>query len=253
MLPILMRLLLVAVLALSSIARSATLFIPAARDAVLYEDPSGATANGAGESLVAGRTNQSSNSRRRSLLQFSLSSLPAGATVTGISLQLHALAVSNAGEALSLHRVLTNWTSGASNPAGTETTGSAALAGDSTWLHSSFNTAFWLTPGGDHAVEASAFATPGLGEGFVIWSGTGLLADVQGWQASPGSNFGWLLRTGETISQTARRFESSESITPEFRPLLIVEYTVIPEPSAAVLGAFSGLLLVRRRRPAVPC
>lgn len=249
MFPILVRLSLTAVLALPVIARSATLAIPAARDAVLYEDPAGATANGAGESLVAGRTNQASNSRRRALLQFSLASLPAGAAVTGASLQLHALAVSNAGEALSLHRVLTNWTSGTSNPSGTETTGSAALAGDSTWLHSSFNTAFWLTPGGDHTLQASAVATPGLGEGFVIWSGAGLLADVQGWLASPGSNFGWLLRTGEAVSQTARRFDSSESATPEFRPVLTVEYTVIPEPGVAVLGAFSGLLLVRRRRP----
>jgi hypothetical protein len=234
MFPILVRLSLAGVLALPGIAMSATLAIPAARDAVLYEDPAGATGNGAGESLVAGRTNQASNSR------------------TGASLQLHALAVSNAGEALSLHRVLTNWTSGASNPSGTETTGSAALAGDSTWLHSSFNTAFWLSPGGDHAVEASAVATAGLGEGFVIWSGAGLQSDVQGWLASPGSNFGWLLRTEETASQTARRFDSSESATPEFRPVLTVEYTVIPEAGATVLGAFGGLLLSRRRRPAVP-
>ena len=56
------------------------------KDNTLYESPTGATSNGAGGSIFAGVTN--TGDIRRALLQFDLSSIPAGATVTSATLRV---------------------------------------------------------------------------------------------------------------------------------------------------------------------
>ena len=230
------------------VVRAATVQLEAMRDAVLYEDVAGAVANGAGEFLVVGRTNQGSGSRRRSLLIFDVSSLPAGAVVTGVEVQLHAQTVTTADLELGLHRMLTAWTSGGSNPGGNEATGVAALTGDATWLHASAPGSLWAVPGGDHVVAASAVTmVTGMG-GFVTWSGAGLVADVEMWRSDPGGNAGWMLRSDELSGQTAKRFVSADSADAGLRPVLVVEFTVVPEASVGLLGVVGGVVLLGRRR-----
>ena len=232
------------------VVRAATVQLEAMRDAVLYENAAGLVANGAGEFLVAGRTNQGGGSRRRSLLIFDVSSLPAGAVVTGVEVQLHAQTVTTADLELGLHRMLTAWTSGGSNPGGNEATGVAALTGDATWLHASAPGSLWAVPGGDHVVAASAVTmVTGMG-GFVTWSGAGLVADVEMWRSDPGGNAGWMLRSDELSGQTAKRFVSADSADAGLRPVLVVEFTVVPEPAIGLLGAVGGVVLLGRRRRA---
>ncbi len=230
-------------------ARAATLLLAPVQDATVYEEASGGTANGGGEFLLAGRTNQASNSRRRSLIQFDLSSLPAGAVITSVSLQLHAQAVATADVELGLHLVTLAWTTAASNPAGNESSGVAALAGDTTWLKASAPGTAWTTPGGDHLATASASLTVGAAAGFLTWTSPQLAADAAGWLAAPATNHGWLLRGDDLVAQTAKRFESVDSATAAFRPLLTVEYSTVPEPAGAALAAAAaGLATLGRRR-----
>lgn len=245
--PILLPLLAAAQL-LPRSAKAATLVLTPAADAVLYEDPAGAQANGAGEFLFAGRTNQASNQRRRSVLRFDLSSLPAGAVVTSASIQLHMVAVITADVNVDLHRVTSGWTAGPANPASFEGNGVAAAAGDTTWLFASYNTLTWSQPGGDAAPAASASTLIGALEGYYTWSTPGMVSDVQAWQTAPAANFGWMLRTDELVAQTAKRFDSGDSLTPALRPQLTLEYTIVPEPSLGALTATGALLLLRRRR-----
>jgi hypothetical protein len=75
-----------------------------------------------------------------------------------------------------------------------------------------------------------------------------MIADAQGWLANPPENFGWMLLTQDEANNfTARRFASSED--PFRAPLLMVEFTVVPEPSAlALFGAGGGLALLWRMR-----
>jgi len=231
-------------------AGAATLALHPVADAVLYEDAAGTTANGAGEFLLAGRTNQASNSRRRSLLQFDASPLPADAVITGVSLRLFLFAVTTAETDLQLHRLSQPWTEGPADPAGNESGGATALAGDVTWRHSNFDQSLWTSPGGDAAGDPSATLRAGTDSGFRTWTGPGLTSDLTAWLVDPSLNAGWLLRDAETVPQTAKRFASGDHADPALRPVLTIEFTRVPEPSAAslLLAAFS--LLRRRTRPA---
>ena len=231
---------------------AATLQLAPVADALIYEDASGITANGAGGFLLAGRTTQASGSRRRSLLQFDFTPLPAGAVITSASLQLHLVTVTTADLAVSLHRLTTPWTAGASNPAGNESSGATALTGDSTWLHASFPETLWTAPGGDHTATPSASSTVTGEAGFFTWTSPALATDVQQWLNLPSTNAGWLLRGDEISPQTAKRFDSADSATPDWRPRLTLTYDLIPEPSSPLLLLSSLVILQssRRYRPA---
>ena len=76
-----------------------------------------------------------------------------------------------------------------------------------------------------------------------------MLANVQEWQALPGANFGWAIVGTEFQSKPANRFASRTSPTVSNRPVLVVDYVPVPEPSAfttLMLAAFS-LGSTRRR------
>jgi hypothetical protein len=91
--------------------------------------------------------------------------------------------------------------------------------------------------------------TVGTTAGFHTWSDPGLVTDVLAWTANPDTNFGWILRDPESTPQTAKRFASSEHADPALRPLLTIEFTPIPEPSAASLLLAAFGLAWRRTRP----
>lgn len=211
--------------------------IPPGRDNTLYESPTGALSNGAGSSILAGRTAQASNSIRRGLLWFDVAgALPAGATVTEVVLRL-TLTASNAGATdVGLHRVAADWGEGASNADAGPGSGAPAQAGDATWRHRFFSGTLWSSIGGDFAAAASASAAVDA-PGDSWWGSTpALVADVQGWLDAPAQNFGWLVRGLETASGTAKRFDTRESPTPETRPELSIRYTLATPAVAATWG-----------------
>ncbi len=232
----------------ATLAPAAILTLTPVQDAVLYEDPTGTAANGSGEFLLVGRTNQASNSRRRSLLQFDLSTLPAGAIITSATIQLHLTIVSTADTGISLYVVTSAWTAGPSDPIGNESTGVTAVLGDTTWLQSSKPT-LWTTAGGDFLPTASATTTVTSTSGYFQWTSAALIADTQNWLANPASNYGWLLAGDETIPQSAKKFESSNSTTSQFRPQLTLEYIQLPEPTQALLLLALPLFCRRQRQP----
>ena len=232
-----------------TVSSAASLSLFPAADATLYEDATGRVANGAGEFLFAGRTNLATNPNRRSLLRFDLSGLPPGAVVTSASLRLHMVAVVTSEALVNLHRVTSGWTAGPSDPIGNEAAGVPASAGDATWLHASFSSILWTASGGDAVTSPSASVLIGTISVYHIWAGSGVLSDVQTWAANPSVNFGWMLRTDETVPFTAKRFESGNSLNVALRPLLTLEYSIVPEPAAAALLGTVALAAGSRRRP----
>jgi hypothetical protein len=69
---------------------------------------------------------------------------------------------------------------GASNAGDPGGMGAPAVVNDATWVHTFYNTGFWIAPGGDSSSTISA--TRGVsGNGAYTWSGSGLIADVQAW------------------------------------------------------------------------
>lgn len=244
-----------AVLLALGIARASgaeTITLNPIADATLIQE-NGALANGRGLGLFAGNIGAGVGFARRGLVEFDTGAIPPGSIITGVSLTLTMTrANSNSGAvSIGIHRVASEWTEGPSHAGSVNGQGAPAQPGDTTWTHRTFGGALWTSPGGDFANLASATRTLGTGLGAYTWASTPrMVADVQGWLASPGSNFGWMLVGDESTFTTTRRFASREVGNVSQRPRLVVEYTV-PGPWSAGLAAVGGLLgIARRRKPA---
>ncbi len=194
------------------------------RDDTLYESLIGNQRNnGAGQQLFAGKTRE--GAVRRALIAFDIAAgLPAGSTVTRVTLTMF-MSRSVAGDAeVGIHLVLAAWQEGAADAGGNEGGGADADQGDVTWTQRVFKSLDWDAPGGDFSNGASATATIG-GIGSYTWESTSqLVADVQSWLDNPAANFGWLILGDESSSQTTKRFASKDNGEAENRPLLVVEY-----------------------------
>jgi hypothetical protein len=202
-----------------------TVLIEAGRDATLIEDPDGSLANGAGPVLFAGRTNQPQNGVRRALLFFDVASvIPKGAIIEEARLRLFMTPSNPSTRTMTLYRVQADWGEGPSSASGGS--GAPAEAGDATWLHTFYDTRFWVVNGGHFIGRASAAASVSS-SGYYTWeSTTHLVRDVRLWVSAPNRNFGWVLIGDETARQTAKSFASRESSDPALRPVLEVTYRV---------------------------
>ena len=200
--------------------------IGASKDNTLYESADGSLSNGSGEHLFVGRSN-TSNTSRRAVIAFDIaSSIPAGSTISSVTLTLNmSRAVQAPGpQTLALHSLTADWGEGSSDADGNEGSGASSTSGDATWVHSFFSATKWGSAGGDFSGTASATASV-VGIGAYTWGSTSqMVNDVQGWLDNPSSNFGWLLQGNESTNKTTKRFDSRENGTPSNRPALTVEY-----------------------------
>lgn len=222
----------------------------ASLDATLYEYTTIPLANGAGEWFFAGMNNQ--GLRRRGLISFDLAAFVD--SLGGAEIEVHSvtleLALSQGGgaeTAIDLHRVAAAWGEGTSDASGNEGSGAPATPGSATWFNTFFDGSFWSTPGGDFAAASSATLSLGANGSYGV-SSEGMRQDVLAWIADASVNFGWILIGDETQMGTARRFDSRQNELPAGRPRLVIDYTVVPAPAAAVALAPIGLFATRRRR-----
>jgi hypothetical protein len=222
--------------------------IGAMKDNTLYEDSGGTLSNGAGIHFFAGTT--ANNGRiRRGLIAFDiLSNIPAQSTINSVELTLRMSRTISGEQTISLHRLLQDWGEGDSDAPGQEGGGAAAMEGDATWLHTYFDTEFWDTPGGDFDPVGSASTLVGFEEWYTWGSTAGMVDDVQSWLDEPSTNFGWAVLGNEDGFGTAKRFDTHENPLPEYRPVLVVDYTLIPAPGALSLLGLAGLGAAARRR-----
>lgn len=224
-------------------AQAATVTLNTTADATLYDSPTGSIANGAGQHAFIGRN--SSGNTRRTLLSFDIAAaLPPDAIITGITLTLNVSSSSGGPRDASLHRLLENWSEGPSDPAGSEGGGAASTAADATWLHRSYDTLFWSTPGGTfEPIPSASTITPELG--LFSFSSTQMIADVQSWLDAPSANFGWIIRGDESTVGTAKRFDSRENPDANLHPALTISF--IPAPPTLLVAATLVLCVPRRR------
>lgn len=212
----------IALLAIPTTAQS-VVEIPALKDNTLYEDATGALSNGAGESLFAGLTAKSEV--RRALVAFDMTSIPTGVLVDSVQVQLTMTKSLGTTETVLLYRLTQSFGEGASNAPGEEGAGTAAAAGDATWLHAVRPGTSWSAPGGDFVPTASASRSISI-PGTVVWYSTAaLVADVSAWLADPSQNFGWIVVGNEESSGSAMRFASRQHTSTSERPLLRVFYS----------------------------
>jgi len=203
--------------------------------------------NGAGP-LFSGVTAQ--GNLRRALLQFDIASnVPAGATITAVTLGLTQIKIGPGAVAtFELHPLSAAWGEGTANGLGAGTT---AGNGDATWNFRHYNTNPWSAAGGDFGA-ISGTATLGIeNQLYTFASQPAMVADVQNWRNAPASNFGWILREAaeSPSATTAREFGSRES-GGSFAPTLTITYSV-PEPgvlSWVAVGLVGCVLRGHRRR-----
>jgi hypothetical protein len=166
---------------------------------------------------------------RRGLIAFDIAAtLPAGATVDSVALELNMtkLRPGDAARNISLHVVTASWGEGTSiadlGPG--EGGGGIATPGDATWLDRFRGTSLWTTEGGDF--NAGPSATTNVGNlGRYTWTSSQMASDVQAWLDTPASNFGWILIGNEADSGSVRQFDTHENATPANRPRLLIFYT----------------------------
>jgi hypothetical protein len=216
----------------ASPASAVTMTFGAAKDATLYESVTGSLSGGGEDGFFAGRTVQvAAEDARRALIQFNLSSIPAGSTINSVSLRLSVIRT-NAASArpMTLHRLLGEWGEGTTVDADRPNGGSGGPAanGDATWIHQFRPGDLWSTAGGDFNVAASASTNVPTSGAFTWNTSSGLVADVLGWVNNPTSNFGWLIKDAENTAGTARRFASRENSVANNRPLLTIDFTPPP-------------------------
>jgi hypothetical protein len=220
------------------------------KDTTIFSNNNGATASVG--YIHAGR-NGFGNKLFRSLMEFDISSaIPSGATIDSATLTMYVVSNANnfqSNSEGSLHRLEKEWGEGTSGyPTAIRgiQDGIPAQIGDATWNlaevtsdSSGLSGLAWNAPGGDFAPTPSATTDyssyapdlPGPNDSEdplnytpIVWTGPGMINDVQNWLDSPNTNHGWLLRS--THDATKLVFGSKETAangTPA--PTLVIEYT----------------------------
>lgn len=197
----------------------------AVKDATIYSE-SVNKANGGGQTIQVGRTGSGGGSNsRRGLIQFNTSSIPAGSVITSVTLTLRVEQTGGVSQAITLHRLTQDWNEGPSTAPPTGGLGAAAQATDVTWQYRVHNTASWTTFGGTFVAAASASTNTTAANTTYTWSGSGLVADVQGWLDGSFGNHGWLLKGNESTDNTAKNISSRTNATVANRPVLTVVFT----------------------------
>ncbi len=232
-------------------AEANTATITASADTSIYQNYPDYNMGGA--TLLSG-TNQQPGTGR-ALIRFSLSGIPANATITSVAVNLSVIKVPDPDQhpvppvaEFDLHRLLLDWGQGT----GASATGNPANPGDATWNQRMYQQASWSSPGGaaglDYASDVSSSAQVS-GKGDYSFGNTPLLlSDVQGWLSNPSTNFGlMLICADEGDPGSARRFASLEqTLSIGTPPQLVVTYTV-PEASGAALLMLGSAALGFRR------
>src|SRR5258707_2595683 len=144
----------ISITAFGFIANSATaaiINITPSKDNTLYEyDPvDGDTSNALGFHFFAGKT--AMGELRRGVLAFDIAgSIPAGSTITGVTLSMNMSRTPiSVAYPVELHKLLADWGEGTSQASGEEGDGAPATPNDATWRHRFLDTIFCTNAGGD--------------------------------------------------------------------------------------------------------
>ena len=255
-------LLLLLAFGVGSVSKADFVSLSAVADTSLYENKPDSNLGAA--TLVAGQNY--SGSPARALFRFDLSTIPSGATITGVDFSLSVVGQPNPDKFpsitsdFSLYRLLVDWGEG-SGGVGVPT-GTSAQSGDATWNDRHFGSSIppipsipWTIPGGlsgtDYA-DSTSTTTTISNVGLYLWpSNATIVSDVQAWVDAPSSNYGFILISqSEGTQGTARRFSSREQPVGGTPPHLNITYSTVPEPGTfgMLLGGFLGLAGISQRK-----
>jgi spore coat protein A len=170
--------------------------------------------SGACDSIFSGTTDGGVGTARRALMQFDIAgNIPPNSTITSVTLSMTVTRGGNhVDSTFTLHPLNSAWVEGVE--------GCGVRGGGQG--EPSTGGVTWNTMPGFGAASASTL----INTTSPVWSSTqAMVADVQGWLDTPGSNNGWILIGDETTKTTTRRFDSREGASP---PTLVVQFDLDP-------------------------
>lgn len=257
--------------------RAATVTLPAVQDATLFGGADASSNTSLADPGIFVGTDSATNPKR-GLIEFNIAQyVPAGATITSVTLQLtvgQAAGTSGNGGTLSSATTISLFNEsqawGQPTNVANSTTfmgmghGKPAATGDATWNDSFFSSTSptaWTTAGGDWSssltdiADASSTGSPTA----VTWSSAsypGMVTAVQNWLNNPSTNFGWLLKnSNEGVATDYLAFWSAQGAAADsnssLAPALSITYTPVPEPTGLMLMAIALPILAARRRAPV--
>ena len=232
-----------ALLLVAATARAETLTLEPSADATLFQVSGGnpETADSQGPHLFVGRI--ATGLRRRALLRFDVTTLPADAIIDHARLELSVSRTVSGNVVVNLHRVLTPWREGSANAGTPGGQGTVPGVDDPTWSLSAFPSTAWTLLGGDVVATPSASFTLDGEARYSLPATESMRADLAAWRSNAAVNVGWALISDETQTPpTAKRLESSEAADPSTRPRLVIDYH-LPRTPVPVTGAYAALLL----------
>lgn len=207
----------------NNISFSATDTLDATADNTLYQSDFGSLSNAKGQYFFTGTT--LSNLIRRGVISFDVAnSIPPGAVITDVKLELHMSKTISDSKRVKLFKITKGWTEGTSTANGEEGGGIGSQTSDVTWIHTYYNNVFWNNAGGDYDANESASANVDQ-IGYYTWNTAQMVTDVQNWIDGNSPEYGWAVIGDESDIGTAKRFDSRENSNAAFRPKLIISYT----------------------------
>lgn len=212
--------------------------LPAIQDNTIYSESD--SSYGAGLCLQVGRPGQARGNVpliRRALVQFDLTSIPAGSKIVSARLDLFRLVQGGPGNRLRVYKLLQDWgegNSGAGEPCSPppKQFGFAPTESSSTWNYRFYGArAVWQTETGTtlhggnfrSSFSDSEFVDP-LAQNVGLAS-SGITNDAADWLRDPASNHGWILLGDEENLGTGLRFASRQDTLPTHPPSLTVFFT----------------------------
>jgi hypothetical protein len=257
-----------------SVRADMLLNIPSTGDDTLFQ---GGVNNSLGDPGIFVGTD-SNTSFKDGLMAFDVSAIPAGATVTGATLDLYIGMVagssgqnvvnSGAPRTISLYDESQAWGASTNEVGSTSFAGHgqgfAANPGDATWNDASFNstpslavlwsTGFPANITGSSVALATTSGIPGTSNALVQWSSAALATEIQNWINTPSSNNGLVVvNANSTSAQSFLGFWGASGAANNgngLPPDLVVSY-VVPEPlSLSLVSVVMPILMCRRTRRA---
>ncbi len=199
---------------------------------------------GAYEQLIVGTT--TAPAVIRTVFGFSLASIPAGSTITSISLALRQVGPDNGASpdapvTLELHQLTTGFTEGSG-------TGSGSNNGAVSWNSGGAASTGWVPGGPFNATNLSTVTANPKGAAGTIVTFNSTSDFVLAAQNSIGGDLSMIMKlaTEDTAVRRALFFVSDNGAVGA-TPTLTIEYT-IPEPSTSMLAVIAGGALALRRR-----
>ncbi len=212
--------------------------LQAVKDNTIYSESD--SSYGAGVCLQVGRPGLTRPNQiliRRALVQFDLSSIPAGSQIASARLDLFRLAPGGPGNRLRVFRLLQEWGEGNSGAGDScspppKQFGRAPTESSSTWNYRFFGPReVWETESGVPLHGGSFRATFSDSETIdplaqvVDLASSGITNDAADWVRDPSSNHGWILLGDEVNLGTGMRFASRQDSVDAHPPSLTVFFS----------------------------